>query len=331
MTRIPLQTIEDKVPGFRYIPVICGPTGGGKSAVANELCRMTGGELVSCDSMQIYKGLDIGTAKPSAEEQQEIKHHLIDIVEPDRSFSVNDFLQCCFEAIDDILSRGVLPVLCGGTGQYISALRDGIRYVDEPVPEELISRLYSEYERSEEDKDRIYKELCDADPEAAAKIHRNNIRRVVRALAVYKATGKTFTKWNEESKKTGPMFPFMLFEPDYEECRDILYSRINRRVDQMMEQGLTSEADRLYADHPDRSSTAFQAIGYKEFAPYIDGKEGYDLDKVSYDIKLNTRHYAKRQLTWFRYIDDIVKLRWDEDPGVNAGIIIRNIRTANIP
>ena len=270
--REPVKDISVFVPDFRSIPVICGPTGGGKSDIALSICRLTGGELISCDSMQIYRTLDVGTAKPSKEEMEEIPHHLVDIIDPDDSFSVSDFVRECLSAIDDVLGRGKLPVLCGGTGQYISALRDGIRYVDEPVPEELVDYLYEEYISSEESAQKLYSELLSVDPKAAAKIHPNNVRRVVRALAVYRSTGKTFTKWNEDSKKTGPLFPFILFEPDYEEHRDILYDRINRRVDKMMENGLYEEAVRLYRDHGDNSSTAFQAIGYKEFAPLIKGE-----------------------------------------------------------
>ncbi|HAW15937.1 MAG TPA: tRNA (adenosine(37)-N6)-dimethylallyltransferase MiaA [Clostridiales bacterium] len=296
------------IEGYSAIPIICGPTASGKSDVALELCRLTGGELISCDSMQIYKHLDVGTAKASAEEREEIPHHLIDVVDPGTDFSVNDYLKLCFESIEDIMGRGKLPVICGGTGQYVSALRDGIRYVDEPVPDEIVNGLYEEAGSS--GIDGIYGELESIDPEAASKIHRNNTRRVIRALAVYRATGKTFTEWNRDSKKTGPRYPFILFEPDYEDARDILYDRINRRVDKMMDLGLEEEARFLYSLDIDKKSTCFQAIGYKEFKEYLNNgtNDRAMLDKAIYDIKLNSRHYAKRQLTWYRYIDGIVKL-----------------------
>ncbi|MBR6484589.1 MAG: tRNA (adenosine(37)-N6)-dimethylallyltransferase MiaA [Clostridiales bacterium] len=294
--------------GYKAIPIICGPTASGKSDIAIKLCELTGGELISCDSMQIYRSLDVGTAKASKEEQAAVPHHMIDIIDPGEDYSVSDYLKECLLEIEEIMSRGKLPVICGGTGQYVSALRDGIRYVDEPVPEEVTEKLYERYRN--EGIDPIYEELCRIDPECAANLHKNNTRRVIRGLAVYKATGKTFTEWNRDSKKSGPEYPFILFEPDYEERRDILYDRINRRVDKMMDMGLLEEARYLYSLDINRKSTCFQAIGYKEFKDYFEkGTDDKDmLEKAVYDIKLNSRHYAKRQLTWYRYIDDIVKL-----------------------
>lgn len=323
-----MQDIRDFIPSYKAIPVICGPTASGKSAIANEICLMTGGELVSCDSMQIYRTLDIGTAKPTDEEQKLIRHHMIDIADPGKDFSVNDFVTMCLSEIKDILERGKLPVLCGGTGQYISSLRDGIRYDDKQVPQELLSAMYDKC--ASDGPQEMYEELQKVDPEAASKIHPNNHRRVVRALAVYRATGKTMTEWNLQSKSEGPQYPFMLFEPDWEEQRDILYDRINRRVDIMMEQGLADEAARLYSGDAGRKSTCFQAIGYKEFAAWCGmDKDSPDADavlqKAVYDIKLNSRHYAKRQLTWFRYMDDIVKLPCDFQPSDNARTVLRMI------
>ena len=301
-----ISDIRQYTGDFSAIPIICGPTASGKSSIALSLCEKVNGELISCDSMQIYKGLDVGTAKATKEERQRVPHHLIDIVEPGMNFSVNDYLSYCKDAIIDILNRGKLPVICGGTGQYVSALRDGIKYVDEPIPQILVDELYEE--ATKEGIDRIYSELSKVDPEAANGIHPNNTRRVIRAYAVYKATGKTFTDWNKESKKTGPMFPFVLFEPDYEDCRDLLYDRINKRVDVMMDEGLLDEVNYLYSYDADRKSTCFQAIGYKEFANYVETGTPEALQRAIYEVKLNSRHYAKRQLTWFRYIDDIVKL-----------------------
>ncbi len=291
--------------GLKAIPIICGPTASGKSSLALDLCRKYKGELISCDSMQIYRHLDIGTAKATREEQKEIPHHMIDIIEPGTDYSVNDYLTACFDAIENVLSRGKLPVLCGGTGQYISSLKFGIKYTDEPIPDDLVNKLYKEAET--DGIDRIYSELQRMDPEAASGIHPNNIRRVIRAYSVCVATGKTFSEWNKESRTEGPRYPFILFEYDYEACRDVLYDRINKRVDQMMDEGLLREVEYLYSLDIPRSSTCFQAIGYKEFAPYLDGQ--ISLEKAIYDVKLNSRHYAKRQLTWFRYINDIVKIK----------------------
>ncbi len=285
------------------IPVITGPTASGKSAVALKLCNMIGGELISCDSMQIYKHLDIGTAKATPEERAMVPHHMIDIIEPGESFNVSMFTVGCYKAIEDIFQRGKTPVLCGGTGQYISALKDGISFEDDPDADIVTEKLYEEYKA--DGIENIYKRLAKADPEEAVKIHPNNTRRVIRALAVYEATGKTKTQRNLDSVKEGPVYKYALFEIDYEDDRSILYDRINRRVDIMMEQGLKEEAEYLYSLPIDRKSTCCQAIGYKEFLPYIDKLPGSSLERVAYEIKLNTRHFAKRQLTWFRYIKEM--------------------------
>ncbi len=287
----------------RIIPIITGPTASGKSAVALKLCELTGGELISCDSMQIYKGLDVGTAKPTEEEQRLVPHHMIDIVEPGMYYSVSSFVEDCYACIEDILSRGKLPVLCGGTGQYISALKDGISFEDDPKADEETEKLYEEFRK--DGIDGIYQRLVDVDPESASKIHPNNTRRVIRALAVYLASGKTKTQRNAESRKEGPRYRFELFEINYEDDRSILYDRINKRVDIMMDMGLEKEARYLYSLPIDRKSTCCQAIGYKEFLPLIDNEPGSSAERAAYEIKLNTRHFAKRQLTWFRYIDGI--------------------------
>ena len=282
---------------YSYIPIIAGPTASGKSSLAIELALKIGGEIVSCDSMQIYKGLDIGTAKVTPEEQRLVPHHLIDITDPGVIFSVNDFTMHAYKAIEDILKRGKMPILCGGTGQYISALYEGIRYVDEPVDKKIIDDLYDRYEK--EGIDIIYDELQKTDPVASSKIHKNNTRRVIRAYAVFLSTGKTFTWWNENSKKSGPEYPYKLFTLDYD--RNIIYDRINKRVDIMIEQGLVEEARKVYSEGNILNSTARQAIGYKELFDYFDGK--CTLEESVYDIKLRSRHYAKRQLTWFRYME----------------------------
>ena len=293
----------------KMIPIITGPTASGKSALALKLCEITGGELISCDSMQIYRKLDVGTAKPTIEDQALVRHHMIDIIDPGDNYNVSMFIEGCYKAIEDILSRGKLPVLCGGTGQYISALKDGITFEEDPLADEMTEKLYEEYRKNGIDS--IYQRLVDVDPESAAKIHPNNTRRVIRALAVYEATGKTKTERNIDSVKEGPRYNFKLFQISYEDDRSILYDRINRRVDIMMEQGLEKEARYLYSLPIDRKSTCCQAIGYKEFLPLIDEQPGSTLERVAYEIKLNTRHFAKRQLTWFRYIDCIQDINRD--------------------
>lgn len=319
-----VKEISSYLNGYSKIPIICGPTASGKSSIALRLCELSGGELLSCDSMQIYKHLDVGTAKATVEERNLIRHHLTDIVEPGTYFSVNDYVSKCCEAIEDCLSRGKLPVICGGTGQYISALKDGLRFVDEPIPEELIKELEAEYD--DKGAQALYSRLEALDPEASSNMHMNNKRRVVRALAVCLATGKTFTLWNQSSKTTGPLYPFVLFMPDYEDCRDVLYDRINKRVDIMIEQGIIEEARYLYSLDIDRKSTCFQAIGYKEFENYIKDPSKENLDEAIYKIKLNSRHYAKRQLTWFRYIDEIVKL----DVSSDVDTLIKDIIVPNL-
>ena len=308
------------------IPIITGPTASGKSAVALKLCQMLDGELVSCDSMQIYKGLDVGTAKATSEEQSMIPHHMIDIIEPGENYNVSMFVEDCYSAIEDIISRGKIPVLCGGTGQYISALKDGLNFEEDPMADEVTDKLYEEY-RANGIED-IYRRLAASDPEAASKIHPNNTRRVIRALAVYEATGKTKTQRNIDSRKEGPKYNFMLFMIDYEDDRSILYDRINRRVDIMMKEGLEKEARFLYSLPIDRKSTCCQAIGYKEFLPFIDNEPGSSLERVGYEIKLNTRHFAKRQLTWFRYIDDIHKIDRNLTVEQQAQSVIDDIKRA---
>ncbi len=284
---------------YSYIPIIAGPTASGKSSLAISVAQKTGGEIISCDSMQIYKYLDIGTAKVTPEEQSIVPHHMIDIIEPDVSFSVNDYLTMALEKIEEILSRNKLPVLCGGTGQYISSLYNGIKYVDEPIDQKIIDDLYSEFER--DGIDRIYDELMRIDPAAALNMHKNNTRRVIRAYSVYLSTGKTFTWWNENSRTEGPKYPFKLYAINHD--RSVLYDRINERVDIMINNGLIDEVRHIKYTHVLDNSTAKQAIGYKELFDYFDDK--CSLEDAIYEIKLRSRHYAKRQLTWFRYMEGL--------------------------
>lgn len=299
---------------YDYIPIICGPTASGKSGLALDICRKTGGELISCDSMQIYKGLDIGTAKATREEQAEIPHHMIDIVEPGTNYSVSDYVFDALNSIEDVLKRGKLPVICGGTGQYVSALYYGLDYGKKDVPEEITAALYKEYE--EDGIDDIYERLLKIDPEATTKIHKNNTRRVIRALAVSMSGENIFSDKNKESAK-GAKYPFKLFQIVYED-RNVLYERINHRVDIMAEDGLLDEVKKLYSLDIDRKSTCFQAIGYKEFASYLNGE--MDLEQALYEVRLRSRHYAKRQLTWFRYMEGINQLEYGDSSNVQKVI-----------
>ena len=303
---------------YKFIPIVTGPTASGKSAVAIELCRKAGGELVSADSMQIYRWLDIGTAKDSPEERNEIPHHMTDIIDPGESFSVFDYVNGAEAAITDILSRGKLPVICGGTGQYISSLLFGIDYGNEDG--EKISKAEEYYYAylEKEGVDSLYAILKEEDPEAAELIHPNNVRRVVRALAVKKGTGVSFSEKNRKSKLSGPSFSFMAFMPDID--RAVLYDRINRRVDIMMKQGLEEEAKMLYQNEKAKGTTCFQAIGYKEFGLYFAGEE--TLEETAYKIKLGSRHYAKRQLTWFRHMDAEIETIPSDDAKASADYIL---------
>lgn len=303
---------------YSYIPIIAGPTASGKSALALEICRIADGELVCADSMQIYKGLDVGTAKDTKEEIGDVPHYLTDIIEPGTDFSVYDYISTAIPVIRDILGRGKLPVVCGGTGQYISSLLYGLDYGtgDEDAELEATKELEKEFE--ENGIEPLYSRLLKEDPEAAKLIHPNNTRRVIRALAVHKALGITFSEKNKRSKVNGPEFPFKVFMIDWN--REELYDRINRRVGVMVESGIIDEAKMLIESGVDRTSTCWQAIGYKEMLKYLDGEE--TLEQASDRIRIGTRHYAKRQLTWLRSMgEDVTPLKPDM-ASVNARLVL---------
>lgn len=312
--------IHELVPEFNYIPIICGPTASGKSSLALELCRKIGSELISCDSMQIYKYFDIGTAKATVEERAEIPHHMIDIIEPDTYYSVNDYCLDCYKVIDEMLGRGKLPVICGGTGQYVKTLCEGIRYTNEEVDKSILEDLNNEYE--EHGIDNLYSQLVEVDSKAASKIHPNDTRRVIRALSLYLSTGKTFTEWNNESMTEGPRYPFKVFAINMD--RSILYERINKRVDSMVEAGLLQEVEEIIKMNIPQGSTSMQAIGYKEFIEYFKGN--ISLEEAIYLVKLNSRHYAKRQLTWYRYMSNIQYLEYGDDPASMVDFVLQQIR-----
>jgi len=270
---------------------VVGPTASGKTELSLQLAEALDGEILSCDSMQIYRGMDIGTAKPSPEERRGIPHHLIDIVSPDEAFSCADYKRVAEGAIRDVLSRGKTPIFCGGTGLYLDAVLT-VSDFSPTVPEGLREKL------QKEDPDALWEELLAVDPEAAASMHKNNLKRVIRALEIYRGTGKTKTEWDRLSRQSESPYDTLIVGLDYQ-SRQTLYDRIDRRVDLMLEQGLAEEAKALALD---RSSTAGQAIGYKELYLWLDGllsrEEAIEL------LKKNTRHYAKRQLTWFRRNDN---------------------------
>ena len=292
---------ESKIP----LIAVIGPTASGKTSLAVEICKKLNGEAVSCDSMQIYKGMDIATAKPTNEEMQGIPHHLIGFVQPDEVFSVYKYCEKAKEAIFDIASRNKQAVLVGGTGLYFNSLVDNVEYLPEETDFELREKLKKRAEV--EGAQSLLSELRTLDPEAADKLHVNNVGRIVRALEIYHSTGKTKTEQNEGSKTKPSPYSLTAICLDARN-RQFLYDRINRRVDIMLESGLFKEAEEFI--NSKAGSTAKQAIGYKELTPYFMGEKS--LEECIENLKMQTRRYAKRQLTWFRrdprmnylYIDD---------------------------
>lgn len=282
-----------------------GPTASGKTSLAVEICKATGGEAVSCDSMQIYKGMDIATAKPAAEEMCGITHHLVGFLSPEEPFSVADYIKAASDAIYDIASRGKKAVLVGGTGLYYSSLADNITFLPEKSDIEYREKLKLKAER--EGASVLLERLAEIDPEAASKLHENNLGRIIRALEIYHTTGKTLTYQNSESKKEPSPFEFTTVCLDARD-RQVLYDRINRRVDLMLEAGLLDEAQSFFECPLGR--TAKQAIGYKELYPYFSGEKS--LEECVENLKMQTRRYAKRQLTWFRR-DERIKFLYIDD------------------
>ncbi|MHB1151773.1 MAG: tRNA (adenosine(37)-N6)-dimethylallyltransferase MiaA [Eubacteriales bacterium] len=270
------------------IIAVAGPTASGKTALALELAERFNGEIISCDSMQIYRGMDIGTAKPNAEELSRIPHHLIDIADPCENFSCAEYKILAESAAADITSRGKLPIFCGGTGLYLDAVLTGNRFPDCAADPDYREMLYKQ------DNFELFELLRRTDPAAADAIHMNNKKRMIRALEIYKTTGITKTEWDARSRLEPPVYDAAVLVPDYED-RELLYQRIEHRVDEMMERGLLEEVCRLKLP---RDSTAAQAIGYKELNAYLDNV--VTLDQAVNEIKVSTRNYAKRQMTWFR-------------------------------
>ena len=287
------------------VVAVVGPTASGKTALSVEIAKRYGGEIISCDSMQIYKEMDVGTAKVTAEEMRGVPHHLINIVSPHEEFSCADYATAARNAIEDIASRGKLPVFCGGTGLYLDSVLKNTEFSAAGKDEEY--RAYLERECSPEE---LHRMLVEVDPESAASIHQNNVKRVIRALEIYRVTGKTKTEWDAISRLTESPYDSVIIGLNYR-SRDTLYSRIDRRVDIMMEEGLLDEVRRL--DTPAfRASTASQAIGYKEILSYFDGV--CTLDEAIDSIKQYSRNYAKRQLTWFGKNKDIRWIYPDDAP-----------------
>ena len=277
-------------------PIICiaGPTASGKTALAVELAKDLSGEVVSCDSMQVYKRMDIGTAKPTEEEMQGIPHHMIDVAEPDEDFSVSRY--CCLAApiVDDIVARGKTAIIAGGTGLYMDSLIRGNAFA--PFPATGV-RERLEAQADSEGMEFLLNWLRSIDPEAAARLHLSDRKRIIRALEVYLETGQTITEHNRKTQQIPPKYTPLWLGLDFAD-RAELYRRIDTRVDLMLEMGLISEIQGLLASGIPSKCTAMQAIGYKEFVNALNGEE--TIAQAAEEVKKASRHYAKRQLTWFR-------------------------------
>lgn len=285
-----MNTSKEKID----ITVITGPTASGKTAFAIELALKTGSEIVSADSMQIYREMNIGTAKPTKEEMRGVVHHLIDFVDISETFSVADYVRLARMAIEDISSRGKGAILAGGTGLYITSLINNIEFNEKAKNSSIRIELYKRLET--EGVDRLLLELSEFDKESAQRIHKNDTLRIVRAIEQYLATGVTMTEQIKKSRNQSDWLNATLIALNYKN-RNTLYDRINKRVDTMIDQGLVEEA-RYILGRSDCSQTARNAICYKELEPYINGE--ISIEDASEKLKLATRRYSKRQLTWFR-------------------------------
>jgi len=278
----------------KKIVVVCGPTASGKTALSIALAKAFDGEVVSADSMQIYRGMDIGTAKPTLEEREGIPHHMLDVAEPGESYSVSRYVQEATACVEDILSRGKLPIVCGGTGLYIDGLIRGTDFQPAGTDNGIREELEKEWE--EQGAEAMMARLAAVDSQSAERLHLSDKRRILRALEVYLATGETITAHNARTKAIPPRFEAVMIGLNTQP-RDILYGRIDRRVDVMLEQGLLQEVQTLL-EKGLLEGTAAQAIGYKELLAHFRGE--MTLEAAADLIRQKSRNYAKRQLTWFR-------------------------------
>ena len=280
--------------------VVVGPTASGKTSLGIYIAKKYNGEVISADSMQIYKDMSVSTAKPTAEEMDGIKHHLIDFVEITDKYSVSNYCEDAKKVFDDVVNRNKLPVIVGGTGLYIDSFLSNTKFLDNACSEEIRNELQKEL--AEDGIDEMYRQLKEIDPEAAERIHPNNTVRVLRALEVYRSTGMTITKQAEISHNEESDIEPLYIGISYSD-REKLYDRINKRVDIMLEKGLLEETKAVFSKP--YSVTAFNSIGCKEMKPYLDGEKS--LDECVDKLKMSTRRYAKRQLTWFRRNE---KINW---------------------
>lgn len=296
------------------ILVIVGPTASGKTRMAVELAQRHNGEVISADSMQIYRTMDIGTAKPTQEEMGGIPHHMIDVADPEEDFSVARYVEMAAQCVDDVLARGKLPIVAGGTGLYIDSLLSGRTF----APFSPDSALRGELERELEEKggQAMLEALAQVDPEAAQRLHPNDHKRIVRALEVYRSTGKTITQHNRETQAIPPRYDALTIGLAFQD-RQAMWRRIDQRVDEMVAAGLEDEVRRLLTSGISPKCTAMQAIGYKEFTQALSGEMTWQ--EAADVVKLRSRQYAKRQLTWFGRNPNTRWVRWDDPPEFEQG------------
>ena len=298
--------------------VICGPTASGKTALSIELAKKINGEIVSCDSMQIYKDMDIGTAKPTVEEMQEIKHYLIGYVSPEKRYSVADYKIDAKKAIKAIIKKGKMPIVVGGTGLYLDSLIYEIEYQDIKLDEQYRNKLEEEVDK--QGLENLYEKAKQIDPKAIEKISPNDKKRILRILEIYHATGKTKTEQEIESRKKEVEYDYKVYALNWD--RQKLYDRINKRVDMMIKQGLVEEVKQIL-DKYDNFPTAMQGLGYKEVVEYLNGN--LTKEKMIEKIKIETRRYAKRQLTWFRKNKQTIWLNAEDMIQDNIQKILKDI------
>ena len=292
---------------MKNLIVITGPTAVGKTELSVRLAKKIGGEIISADSMQVYKGMDIGTAKITEAEKEDVPHFLIDEYEPDFDFNVTVFKERVMSCIEDIRSRGHIPIIAGGTGFYIQAVLYDIDF-KENDGEDLIRKKY-EYLLEVEGKHFLHKRLSDVDSEYAASVSENNVKKVIRALSFFDVTGEKLSKHNlTEREKTSPFdFAYFVLTMD----RERLYKRIDERVDKMFDVGLVDEVKALKDMGLTKNMTSMQGIGYKEVLAYLDGE--MSLEEAKEKVKLNTRHFAKRQMTWFKREKNVIYVDREDD------------------
>ena len=295
----------------KKIIVICGPTASGKTEISLSLAKKLNTEIISADSMNVYRGLNIGTAKPSESERREVKHHLIDVVSPLESFSVGDYKEIAKPIVDGLLNEFKIPIICGGTGFYINSILYDFSYGK--VKGDIVAR--QKYLKMAEEKgaDTVYQVLVDKDPFAAKTLHPNDVKRVVRALEIC----ENGIKKSDIKDELRPVYDYSAYALDFD--REDLYERIDKRVDNMVSNGLISEVESLIENGVNENCQCMQGIGYKEIYEYL--KNGISLDEAIEKIKLNTRHYAKRQITFFKRLPDLIWLKPDTVDTITERIV----------